>query len=198
LAIDEPSQRYAHIERSDAVRNVILWDMLSLDGYFEGPEKGNIDWFRFDEDLEKYILGTQQSADTLLFGRVTYEGMAAYWPSAEGQIAGFMNSVPKVVFSRTLESADWNNTTLVKENAPEEVAKLKQQPGGDIFVFGSADFSRTLIEHDLVDEYRFGINPVLLGSGVPFFRRSGGRRNLKLLEAKPFRSGLVILHYRPE
>ena len=180
------------------MRKVILWDMLSLDGYFEGPEKGGLDWFHFDEDLEEYILETQQSADTLLFGRVTYEGMAAYWPSAEGQIAEFMNGVPKVVFSRTLEQADWNNTTLVKVNAPEAVSKLKQRPGGDIFVFGSADFSATLMEHGLVDEYRFGINPVVLGSGVPFFKGSRERRDLKLLEAKPLRSGLVILHYKPE
>lgn len=180
------------------MRKVILWDMLSLDGYFEGPEKGGIDWFRFDEDLEKYILETQESADTLLFGRVTYEGMAAYWPSAEGQIADFMNSVPKVVFSRTLQKADWNNTTQVRENVPEEVSALKRQPGGDIFVFGSADFSATLMKHGLVDEYRFGINPVLLGSGVPFFKGGFGRRNLKLIEARPFSSGLVIMHYRPE
>jgi dihydrofolate reductase len=184
--------------RSSAMRKVIMWDMLSLDGYFEGPEKGGIDWFRFDEELEEYIRETQMSADTLLFGRVTYEGMAAYWPSAEGWIADFMNSVPKVVFSRTLEAADWNNTTLVKENAPEEVSKLKQRPGGDIFVFGSADFSATLTEHGLVDEYHIGINPVLLGSGVPFFKGSHQQRNLMLLEAKPFSSGLVILHYKPE
>jgi dihydrofolate reductase len=172
--------------------------MLSLDGYFEGPDKGNIDWFRFDEDLERYILETQKSADTLLFGRITFEGMAVYWPSAEGQIADFMNSVPKVVFSRTLIESDWNNTTIVSENAPEEVTKLKAQPGGDIFVFGSADFSATLIEHGLVDEFRFGINPVLLGSGVPFFKGSSKPRNLKLIESKPFKSGLVILHYQPE
>jgi dihydrofolate reductase len=184
--------------RSSAMRKVIMWDMLSLDGYFEGPEKGGIDWFRFDEELEEYIRETQMSADTLLFGRVTYEGMAAYWPSAEGWIADFMNSVPKVVFSRTLEAADWNNTTLVKENAPEEVSKLKQRPGGDIFVFGSADFSATLIELGLVDEYHIGINPVLLGSGVHFFKGSREQRNLKLIEVKPFSSGLVILHYKPE
>ena len=180
------------------MRKLILWDMLSLDGYFEGPGKGDIDWFRFDDELERYITELQAAADTLLFGRVTYEGMAAYWPTAEGQIADFMNSVPKVVFSRTLEKADWNNTTLVKENAPEVVAKLKQQPGGDIFVFGSADFAATLIERGLVDEFRFGINPVLLGSGVPFFKGSGETRNLTLVEAKPLSSGLVILHYTPE
>jgi dihydrofolate reductase len=180
------------------MRKLIMWNMVTLDGFFEGPAKGQIDWFRFDADLEKYILETQQSADTLLFGRVTYKGMAAYWPSAEGQIADFMNSVPKVVFSRTMEKADWNNTRLVKEQAPEEVSKLKQRPGGDIFVFGSADFSATLIEHGLVDEYRFGINPVLLGSGVPFFKGGAATRNLALIEARPLNSGLVILHYRPE
>jgi dihydrofolate reductase len=180
------------------MRKLILWDMLSLDGFFEGPDKGNIDWFRFDEDLEKHILETQESADTLLFGRVTYEGMAAYWPAAEGQIAEFMNSVPKVVFSRTLTHSDWNNTTIVSENVPQTVSKLKEQPGGDIFVFGSADFSATLIEHDLVDEYRFGINPILLGSGVPFFKGSSHAHKLRLIETKPLNSGLVILHYQPE
>lgn len=180
------------------MRKLIMWNMLTLDSYVEGPDKGEIDWFRFDEDLERYILDTQLAAGTLLFGRVTYEGMAAYWPAAQGRIAGFMNSVPKVVFSTTLAKADWNNTTLVTENAPEAVAKLKQQPGGDIFVFGSAGFSDTLIKHDLVDEYRFGINPILLGSGVPFFKGGAERRNLRLIEATPLRSGLVILHYTPE
>jgi dihydrofolate reductase len=179
------------------MRKLITWNMLSLDGYFEGPEKGNIDWFRFDEDLEKYVLESHESAGTLLFGRVTYEGMAAYWQTAEGRIADFMNNVPKLVFSRTLTAADWNNTTLIKENVAGEVAKLKEQPGGDIFVFGSADFTSTLINCDLIDEYRFGINPVLLGSGVPFFKGGAEKQNLKLVEAKPFNSGLVILHYTP-
>lgn len=179
-----------------AMRKVILWDMLTLDGRFEGPGR-DISWFVFDDDLERYILDTQQTADTLLFGRVTYEGMAGYWPTAEGVIADFMNAVPKVVFSRTLESADWNNSRLVKENAAEEVQKLKEQPGGDIFVFGSADFAATLIEHDLVDEYRIGVNPVVLGSGTPFFKDSPHRRQLQLLEVTPLKSGLVILHYKP-
>jgi dihydrofolate reductase len=172
--------------------------MITLDGYFEGPGKGQIDWFRFDEELEKYILETQKSADTLLFGRVTYEGMAAYWPSAQGQIADFMNRVPKVVFSRALERADWNNTRLVKENVPEVISQLKQQPGGDIFVFGSANFTATLMQHGLVDEYRFGINPLVLGSGVPFFNGNQPRHNLTLIEVRPLKSGLVILHYKPE
>jgi dihydrofolate reductase len=179
------------------MRKVILWNMLSLDGFFEGPNKGQIDWFLFDDELEKYILDTQMSADTLLFGRVTYEGMAAYWPSAEGQIADFMNSVPKVVFSRTLERAGWNNTRLVKENVPEEVSQLKQQPGGDIFIFGNAGLVSSLMQHALIDEYRLGINPVILGSGTPLFKGSPDKLNLKLLEARALKSGVVILHYKP-
>src|SRR5690606_38616179 len=132
-----------------------------------------IDWFLFEEEeLEPYILESQMGAGTLLFGRVTYEGMASYWPSEEGPIAEFMNSVPKVVFSRTLDTADWNNTRLVKDNAAEEVRQLKEEDGGTIFVFGSADFTSTLIEHDLIDEYRLGINPLLLGRGTPFFKGS--------------------------
>lgn len=185
-------------EWSDPMRKVIMWNMVTLDGFFEGPSKGQIDWFLFDDELEKYITGSQMSAGTLLFGRVTYEGMAAYWPSAEGQLAGFMNRVPKVVFSRTLERADWNNTRLVRENVPEEVSQLKQQPGGDIFIFGSADLASTLIPHGLIDEYRLGVSPFVLGGGTPLFKAGSGRLKLKLLEARVLKSGVVILHYKPE
>jgi dihydrofolate reductase len=177
---------------------LILWDMISLDGFFEGPNKGDIDWFVFDDELEKYILETQSDVGTLVFGRNTYEMMAAYWPSAEGRIADFMNSVPKVVFTTTLPEAAWNNSRLVRDNVSAEVSRLKQQPGGDIFCFGSADFASTLINDGLVDEYRIGINPILLGSGVPFFKGSDSRRKLKLVDTKALKSGLVILHYQPE
>jgi dihydrofolate reductase len=179
------------------VAKLILWDMISLDGYFEGPNKGDIDWFVFDDELEKYILETQSDVSALVFGRNTYELMAAYWPSAEGQIADFMNSVPKLVFSTTLQGVDWNNSRLVRENVSEEVSRLKQG-AGDIFCFGSADFASTLINEGLVDEYRIGINPILLGSGVPFFKGGPSRRKLKLVDTKPLKSGLVILHYQPE
>jgi dihydrofolate reductase len=178
------------------MRKLIAWDMITVDGYFEGPEKGELDWFRFDDELEKYILETQESAETLLFGRITYEMMAAYWPSAEGRIADFMNSVEKYVFSRTLEKVDWNKTTLVKDNAAQEVEKLKQQPGGDIFIFGSADFTTTLTKNRLIDEYRIGLNPLVLGRGIPLFQEGEEKLDLKLVESMPLRSGLVILHYQ--
>jgi dihydrofolate reductase len=179
------------------MRNVILWDMVSVDGFIETANK-EIGWFRYDEDLEKYIRETNLTADTLLFGRTTYEMMAAYWQTAEGDVARFMNSILKVVFSTTLDNVEWNNSRLVKDNAPEEVAKLKREPGNDIFVFGSAGLTSTLMAHDLVDEIRLGINPVLLGSGTPLFRGGYAKMDLKLEHSRVFKSGLVILHYRPE
>jgi dihydrofolate reductase len=124
-----------------------------------------------------------------VFGRRTYEGMAGYWPSAEGEIAELMNTVPKVVFSRTLEKALWKNTRLVKDDAAEEVAKLKQEPGKDLFIFGSADLSATLTRHGLIDEYRLGLTPVVLGGGNPLFKLSPQRLPLRLVEARPLRSG---------
>jgi dihydrofolate reductase len=178
------------------MRKLILWDMVTLNGLFEGPDH-DISWFVFEDELENYIRETQAAADTLLFGRVTYEMMASYWPSAEGWIADFMNGVEKIVFSRTLSKADWNNTKLLKRDVAGEVAKLKKAPGNDIFVFGSADLSATLIEEGLVDEYRLGINPVVLGEGVPFFKAGMKRVNLRLLETRPLKSGVVILHYAP-
>jgi len=178
------------------MRKVIAWEMVTVDGYFEGPNR-SIDWFVFDDELEKYILETQMAADTLLFGRVTYQMMADYWPSAEGRIADFMNAVPKVVFSRTLDKAEWNNTRLVKNNVPEEVATLKRQPGNDIFVYGSANFASTLARHGVIDEYRLGVNPVLLGSGTPLFNGGRDKLGLKLVETRPLKSGVVILHYEP-
>jgi len=179
------------------MRKVIMWNMVSIEGLFEAPGH-DLSWFVFDDELGNYITDSQQGADLLLFGRVTYEMMAAYWPSAEGQIADFMNTVEKVVFSRTLKSADWNNTRLVADDVPGEVARLKQQNGGDIFVFGSADLAATLVRHGLVDEYRFGFNPVLLGSGTPLFKGGFDRISLNLVRAMPLKSGVVIMHYEPK
>lgn len=178
------------------MRKVILWNMVTLDGFFEGPGH-DLDWFVFEQELERYILETQENAGTLLFGRVTYEMMAAYWPTAAGRIADFMNGIEKVVFSRTMTDPGWNNVRMESDVA-ETVRVLKAEKGGDIFVFGSADFAAELIRGDLVDEYRIGINPVILGNGVPFFKGDEPRRSLKLLEVRPLKSGVVILHYEPQ
>jgi dihydrofolate reductase len=179
------------------MRKLISWNMMTLDGFFEGPQKGEIDWHRWDDDMEKYSLDMMSDAGTLLFGRVTWEMFASHWPTAEGQVADLMNSVPKVVVSRTLDEPGWNNASLIKDDVPGEVRKLKDQPGGSIFVLGSADLCSTLIEHGLIDEYRIGVNPVLLGRGVALFKGGSRTDNLRLLEAKPTKSGVVILSYAP-
>lgn len=181
------------------MRQLIMWNLVTLDGYFEGPKPWDLEWHNYvwGEELEKLSLEQAGSIGMLLFGRRTYEGMAAYWSSAEGDIAAFMNTVPKVVFSRTLETAGWKNTRLVTTDATEEVARLKQGSGKDLYIFGSADLSATLSRHGLIDEYRLALVPVVLGGGNPLFKPSAQRRPLRLVEARPLKSGAVILRYQP-
>jgi dihydrofolate reductase len=178
-----------------------MWNMVTLDGFFEGPKPWDIDWHElvWGEELEQMSIEQTGSADLLLFGRRTYQGMAQYWPTAEaeGEVAGLMNSISKVVFSRTLDQADWNNTRLVKSEAEKEVARLKQQPGKDMLIFGSADLSASLSQAGLIDEFRLGVVPVVLGGGNPLFKPAPDRLPMKLLEARPLKSGCVILRYEP-
>ena len=178
---------------------IVMWNMVTLDGFFEGPKSWDIDWHEigWGPDLKRFAVEQSKTAEALLFGRVTYQGMADYWTKATGEIADFMNRVPKVVFSRTLESADWNNTRLVKGDAVAEVATIRANPGREVLIFGSANLSATLIAHDLIDEYRLGVNPVVLGAGSPLFKPAGRRRTMKLLGAEPLSTGCVILRYEP-
>jgi dihydrofolate reductase len=179
---------------------LIIWNLMSLDGYFEGPNHD----LSFHEDvwgpeLQELSLEQLRAAGALLFGRLTYRLMADYWPTAEGEIgeiADFMNSLPKVVVSRTLKKSDWGNTRIVGENAAEQVAKLKRDTEKDIYVFGSANLSATLIAAKLFDEFRIGLAPRLLGGGTPLFK-PGERRKLRLIEASPHANGLVRLRYAP-
>ena len=177
-----------------------MWELITLDGFFEGQKSWDIDWHNYAWGAELEQLSTDQlkAVGALLFGRVTYEGMAGYWSTQKGEIADFMNSLPKIVFSRTLQKASWNNTRLVKENAVEEVAKLKEQPGKDLFIFGSADLSSTFLQNGLVDEIRVCIVPVILGGGNPLFKPSANRIKLKLLESRQLKTGGVIVRYEPK
>jgi dihydrofolate reductase len=176
-----------------------MWNLLTLDGFFEGSKSWELDFHKYvwGEELEQFSIDQLRSADMLLFGRVTYDGMARYWRSAKGEVADYMNSLPKVVFSRTLERADWANTKLVKDGLVAEIQELKRQGQGNIFVFGSAVLSNGLVEHGLFDEYRLAVVPVLLGRGKPLFGPNSGRLGLKLLEARPWSNGCVILRYEP-
>lgn len=180
------------------MRKLIMWNLITLDGYFEGEKNWNLPWHErvWGEELERFSLEQLESTDILLFGRVTYEGMAAYWQTAQGKVADYMNSLPKVVCSRTLQTAGWNNTTLVKDNVAREVARLKQQGNGNIFVFGSANLSKTLMDEWLFDEYRLGIAPVIHGNGRLLFSDGLKPQELKLLETRTLSTGCVILRYQ--
>ena len=180
------------------MRKLVMWNLVTLDGCFEGAKKWDLAWHEdvWGDELEQLSITQARSIGMLLFGRVTYEGMAAYWPSATGQVADFMNDVPKVVFSRTLDKADWKNTRLVKGSPAEEVVSLKHQPGKDLFIFGSAALSATLTAEGLIDEYRLGLTPIVLGSGNPLFKLGSPRLRMTLLEATPLTSSCVILRYK--
>ncbi|MBI5876397.1 MAG: dihydrofolate reductase [Chloroflexi bacterium] len=183
------------------MRNVIFQMAVSLDGYFEGPHH-ELDWHRVDDEFNAYAIDLLNRVDALLFGRVTYELMASYWPTPaaledDPQVARRMNSLPKLVFSRTLERADWQNTRLVKTDAAAEVSRLKQQPGKDVAIFGSSDLALALMPDRLINEYRIFITPVVLGRGKPLFAGITERHTLALRSSRVFRSGLVCLTYAP-
>ncbi len=183
------------------MRKVIFEMLISLDGFFEGPN-GEIDWHNVDAEFNDFAIEFLDSVDMLLFGRVTYQLMAAYWPTSEAIkddpiVAGKMNKLPKIVFSKTLNKADWNNTTLVKDNIAEEISKLKRQAGKDLVIFGSSNFALTLIQDGLIDEFRIMVNPVVLGKGNPLFSGINGPLKLKLIKTRTFRSGNVMLYYEP-
>ena len=179
------------------MRKLIMWNIITLDGYFEGVNNWDLPWHEqvWGEELERFSLEQLGSADMLVFGRVTYEGMAAYWTTARGAIADDMNRLPKLVCSRTLQTATWNNTTLVKDNVAGEVARSKQQGSGNMFVFGSANLSRTLMNEGLFDEFRIAIAPVIHGRGMLLFGDGHNPQRLRLLEARSLSTGCVILHY---
>ncbi len=181
------------------MRRLIVWNMVTLDGFFEGPKPWDLGWHElgWGEELERLSIEQTSAAGALLFGRVTYEGMAAYWPSAKGATADIMNAIPKIVFSKTLEHATWNNTRLVRENAEREVPGLKQQAGKDLFIFGSANLAHSLTRSGLIDEYRLGLNPVVLGRGSPLFKPAPEGMKMKLLDARALKSGCVLLRYEP-
>jgi dihydrofolate reductase len=183
------------------MRKVILQNMVTLDGFLAGAND-EIDWHVVDQEFNEYAIAFTDTVDALLFGRVTYELMASYWPTAAALaddpiIAAKMNSVQKIVFSRTLDKVEWNNSRLVKENVPQEIAKLKQQPGKDVAIFGSSNLASTLIAHDLIDEYRIMVNPVVLGNGKPLFQDIKKKLELKLVNTRTFGSGVVLLCYQP-
>lgn len=182
------------------MRRIVVWNLMSLDGLFEGARPWELDFHMtaWGDELEAFSLKQGEEAGTLLFGRKTYEGMADHWAKATGPIADFMNSVEKVVASRTLKKAEWNNSRLLDGDLPGAVERLKAEPGKDIYAFGSADLVADLLKHGLVDEYRLCLAPVVLGKGNPLFKPAGRQLPMKLLKTTPLKTGAVILYYQPQ
>ncbi len=187
------------------MRQLVVSEFVTLDGVMEDPggaekfERGG--WaFQFERGPEgdKFKFDEIMASDALLLGRITYEEFAAAWPSRTGAFADKMNSMPKYAVSTTLEHAIWNNSTLIKSHIVEEISKLKAMPGQDILVAGSAQLVRILMQHELVDEYRLMVFPVVLGKGKRLFNVGSDRHALRLVEAKPVGSGVLILTYHPE
>jgi dihydrofolate reductase len=175
----------------------LFWQIsATLDGYMEGPDHDLKDTAEVaDPDFDRYASEMLQSIDAFVVGRRTYQLFVGYWPTATGPDADRLNSLPKIVFSRTLESVEWNNARLAGEDGFEEIRRLKHEPGGDIALFGSADLAASLARHGLIDEVRVFVSPVVLGSGTPMFGESWDRKSLKLRRAETWSTGIVALFY---
>jgi dihydrofolate reductase len=186
------------------VGRIVVTEFVSLDGVMEAPGGGED--FRYagwtfeinrGDEGEKFKLDETRASAALLLGRVTYQGFAKAWPSREGEFADKFNTMPKYVVSSTLEDPEWNNSTVLKGDVAEEVAKLKQKQEGDIVVHGSAQLVQTLLEHDLVDELRLMVFPVVLGSGKRLFGETSDKKSLRLADSNVVGDGVTILIYRP-
>lgn len=188
------------------MRKVIVSTWVTLDGFMAGPN-GEMDWVseHFDEAMGKYESDLVDRADTLILGRVTYESFAGSWPhlpenpsvsEGEREYARKLNAMRKIVFSRTLDKADWNNSILMREIVPEEIEQLKQEPGRDMMIPGSASVVQAFTNLGLVDEYQILVYPVILGSGKPLFKGIQRKVGLRLLETKTLPSGVVLLTYQ--
>ncbi len=175
----------------------------SLDGFVAGP-KGEMDWINVDQEMFDLAGQRTNESDTALYGRVTYQMMEAYWPTAGEKPAAtkhdiehstWYNKVTKVVVSGTMKYVDLPRTKIISENIPEEVKKLKQAPGQDILIFGSPSLAHLLISANLIDEYWLFVNPVILAEGIPLFKDAKQKINLKLVKEIPFASSVICLHY---
>jgi dihydrofolate reductase len=181
------------------MRRLTVFNLVTLDGYIAG-QGGDISWHNVDEEFQELANAASNSGNMLLFGRVTYELMAGFWPTPEAiktdpVVAAGMNKAEKIVFSRTLDKADWNNTRLVKNDMVAEVRKLKQGSGKDLTVLGSGSIVSQLAQEGLIDEYQILLNPVVIGKGKTMFEGVKDRFSLKLAKTRVFGNGNILLSY---
>ena len=183
---------------------LVVFNHVALDGYFT-DKNGDMSWAHSDdEDTEwkAFVEGNARGGGVLLFGRITYELMASYWPTPNAIqnypiVAKQMNDLPKVVFSRTLDRASWNNTKLVKSDMVAEIRKMKKEPGKDMVIFGSGKIVSQLAQEGLIDEYQIVVNPIVLGKGRTMFDGIKKKLTLKLTKTRTFGNGNILLCYEP-
>ena len=185
------------------MRKIILSLHTSLDGFAAGPN-GEMDWIKFDDEMFRLVGKFTAEADTALYGRVTYQMMDSYWPSAAKQPnasehdvehSNWYNSVDKIVLSKTMKGSPANKTTFLDGNIKAEIERIKALPGKNIMIFGSPTASHTLMEHNLIDEYWLFVNPIILGEGIPVFSKIKDKIELKPIATKEFSCGVTGLNY---
>ena len=181
------------------MRKIIVSEFMSLDGVIEAPETWHFPYI--SDDMQEDIKANILDSDAALYGRVTYDTFAEFWPKRTGNefgIADKLNNQPKYVVSTTLQKAGWKNTTLIKKNVAEEITRLKQQPGGSIALTGSATLIRSLMKDGLIDEFRLYIHPIVVGHGIRLFTDGMDTTGLKLVSSRTFDSGVIVLTYQPD
>lgn len=183
------------------MRNLNSFTFVTLNGCFEAP-KGDISWHRHGAEENEYAAEGLKSESTLLFGRVTYQLMAGYWPTPMAMkndpvVAGGMNKAEKIVFSRTMKKAEWSNTRVVTGDIVEEIRKLKRTPGNAMTLLGSGSILAQFAEQGLIDEFQIMVDPVAVGGGTPIFKDIQRKLDLRLTATKTFGSGVVLLSYQP-
>lgn len=187
------------------MRKLVLFMHVSLDSFVAGPN-GEMNWIHVDEEIFDNAHDRTEAADTALYGRVTYEMMQAYWPTAgdksnaskhDVEHSKWYNKVHKVVLSKTLKEEDLENTTIISDDISEKITALKQAPGNEIIIFGSPSAAHSIMQLNLIDEYWLFVNPIVLGEGVPLFKNLE-RKKLKLINSNAFASGVVCLHYEKQ
>jgi len=188
------------------MRKIISFMHISVDGFAAGPG-GEMDWIHVDNEIFDYAGNQTDNADTALYGRVTFEMMDAYWPNAadkpgaskhDVQHSNWYNNVEKIVLSRTMKNAERKNTRFIGEHVFEEINKLKQKEGRNIIMFGSPGALHSLLQEDLIDDFWFFINPIILGKGISYLQNINSRVKLKLVSGNVFSSGVVCLQYGKE
>jgi dihydrofolate reductase len=186
------------------MRRVLLLEHVSLDGFVGGPN-GEMDWVRFqDEALWDEVSAFTARSDTAIYGRVTFQMMESYWPTVaekpgasrhDIEHSRWANAVTKLVFSRTLDHSDWENTRFVKSDVAGVIGEMKSQPGKDLLMLGSPSLARDFLAQDLIDELWLSVNPLILGAGIPLFDGRAARTGLELVKSRQFSNGVVGLHY---